>query len=30
MEGLEQMRTGLLANLERHQHRREELLKINI
>jgi MerR family transcriptional regulator, repressor of the yfmOP operon len=30
MEGLEQMRTGLLANLERHQLRREELLKINI
>ena len=30
IEGLEQMRMGLLANLERHQHRREELLKINI
>jgi MerR family transcriptional regulator, repressor of the yfmOP operon len=30
MEGLEQMRMGLLANLERHQQRREELLKINI
>jgi len=30
MEGLEQMRAGLLAKLERHQHTREELLKNNI
>jgi MerR family transcriptional regulator, repressor of the yfmOP operon len=29
MEGLEQMRAGLLAKLERHQHTREELLKKN-
>lgn len=27
MEGLEQMRTGLLSKLERHQYSREELLK---
>jgi DNA-binding transcriptional MerR regulator len=30
MEGLEQMRTGLLATLERHQNTRQELLKNNI
>ena len=30
MEGLEQMRTGLLAKLERHQNTRQELLKNNI
>jgi DNA-binding transcriptional MerR regulator len=29
IEGLEQMRTGLLAKLERHKHSREELLKNN-
>ena len=29
MEGLEQMRTGLLSKLERHQHSREELLNKN-
>jgi MerR family transcriptional regulator, repressor of the yfmOP operon len=29
MEGLEQMRMGLLAKLERHQHSREELLNNN-
>ncbi len=27
IDGLEQMRAGLLAKLERHQHTREELLK---
>ncbi len=27
LDGLEQMRAGLLASLERHQHTREELLK---
>ena len=30
MEGLEQMRTGLLAKLEQHQYSREELLQKNI
>ena len=30
MEGLEQMRTGLQAKLEKHQHIREELLQKNI
>src|SRR2546427_5961849 len=30
LEGLEQMRTGLLAKLEKHQHIREELLQKNI
>src|SRR5437667_12329500 len=29
IEGLEQMRTGLLSKLERHQYSREELLKKN-
>jgi DNA-binding transcriptional MerR regulator len=29
IEGLEQMRTGLLAKLEHHKHSREELLKKN-
>src|SRR2546430_4233226 len=29
MEGLEQMRTGLLSKLERHQYSREELLNKN-
>ena len=29
MEGLEQMRAGLLVKLEHHKHSREELLKIN-
>jgi len=29
LDGLEQMRAGLLASLERHQRRREELLKNN-
>jgi len=29
MEGLEQMRAGLLSKLERHKHSREELLNIN-
>ncbi len=29
MEGLEQMRTGLLSKLERHQYTREELLNKN-
>jgi len=29
MEGLEQMRTGLLSKLERHQYSREELLHEN-
>src|SRR5438045_1042792 len=29
MEGLEQMRTGLLSKLERHQYSREELLNTN-
>ena len=30
MEGLEQMRTGLLSKLERHKNSREELLNKNI
>ena len=30
LEGLEQMRTGLLAKLEKHQHIREELSQKNI
>ena len=30
MEGLEQMRTGLLAKIEQHQYTREELLKEKI
>jgi len=29
LDGLEQMRAGLLASIERHQRRREELLNNN-